>query len=183
MNTLRLKNGVYRLTKAIPNPCYDKKRPRDWRHQKEFSPNALYIVSVHRGEIVTDNIDGAKIDKHYMVIQLENGSPGAGTCGTIRFRLHINTPHGKKPRLSNITIPESSYPVPLELLCSLKQDLSAKAYLSIFRCRNFRQCQFSYLDVIERLAESGKITAADIHDAIEAMLPNWDVLNEYPWKS
>ena len=183
MNILKLDTGVYRLTKRIVNPCYDKKKHHDWRYRKELPIDAIYVVRVTYGHTTTEEINGTMIDHHYRIINVENGSPGPGTAGTIKFKFIINTKHGKKPKLSNIDIPDGCDLVPLDFLKALKLDYSAEGLWGWFLCRNARGIMFNPNDLVSKLAESGKLSAADLRDALVSMIPKHYLWNEkYPWK-
>lgn len=174
MNILKLHEGVYRLTKPISNPYPNKKRPHDWRCQEEFPLNDLYfVIFTLRRRSETKKIGHKLVDHMDLTIKVQDSSPGIGKCGAIEFRFFVNWPSGDKPRISNIVIPDGCDPVPLDFLCALKPDYSAKAFLSMLRCCNFKQDEFSYLALLDVLSQMGKITAADIRDALLILRPGW----------
>lgn len=182
MNILKIRTGVYRLAKPISNPYHDKKRPKDWRCQQEFPTTPFYCLDVRSDPPTTENVGGKLFDRTGHSVYVSNGSPGLGTMGSIRFDFTLHTAHGKKPRISDITVPDGCDPVPLDFLCALKPDFSARGLLIFLDHRNFFCHKFDAFDILEKLVESGKITATDIREVAMQLSPHWYLWQHLMWK-
>ena len=183
MNILNIRRGVYRLKKHINNPYYNKSRPHDWRCQEEFPTTPFYCLDVRSDPPTTENVGGKLFDRTDHSVYVSNGSPGLGTMGSIRFDFTLHTAHGKKPCISDITVPDGCDPVPLDFLCALKPDFSARGLLTFLRWCNFNNNRFDACDILEKLVESGKLTATDIREAAMQLSPDWYLWQQLLWKS
>jgi hypothetical protein len=167
MNLLHLKTGPYRLAKCVKNPCPNKRRPYDWRCQREFPQNFVYVVQVSHGATVTAE-DGST-DTEHRTIQVN-----AERRGSLRFALIIESQHGKKPKIVSTSIPKGCVRVPLTFLSALTHDHSVEGALLMMRQFGFDfGSDSSFEAILCKLVELGKVSVADIYEAAMDLDPTW----------